>query len=422
MSLKAKSVRGAPLRLMQVVGARPQFVKLAPLCRAIEAANTNGAAIDSQVVHTGQHYDPAMSDVFFSELGIPAADLDLGIGSGSHGRQTGRMLEALETAILERRPDMVLTYGDTNSTLSATLAAVKLHVPVAHIEAGLRSFNRQMPEEVNRLAADHLSDLLFAPTPEAMRNLTNEGLSARARLVGDVMLDAIRSFTPVALERSRVLDRLGLAKGAYLVATLHRADNTEASRLGELLATLAAVGTPARPVVLPLHPRTAHVISDAGLVLPTGGGLRAVEPLGYLDMISLVSHAQIVLTDSGGLQKEAFFLGRPCITLRDETEWVETVAGGGNVVTGTDTRKIREAVATWDAKLGRGEPDFAAEMRQSFGDGAASEKILAQVIEFLQSRAISLKGRLGSLGNVRLVTIGPSKWATALRYHPDIRG
>ena len=387
MSPRSESVHGAPLRLMQVVGARPQFVKLAPLCRAIEAANTKGAAIESQIVHTGQHYDPAMSDVFFSELGIPAADLDLGIGSGTHGRQTGRMLEALETAILERRPDMVLTYGDTNSTLSATIAAVKLHVPVAHIEAGLRSFNRRMPEEVNRLAADHLSDLLFAPTPVAMRNLTNEGLTARARLVGDVMLDAIRAFTPIAQQRSRVLERLGLSKGGYLVATLHRADNTEASRLGELLATLAAVGTPTRPVVLPLHPRTAHVISDAGLVLPTGGGLRAVEPLGYLDMISLVSHAQIVLTDSGGLQKEAFFLGRPCITLRDETEWVETVSGGGNVVAGSDPREIRDAVAEWDAKLARSKPDFAAELRQSFGDGAASEKIVALVIEFLHGRA-----------------------------------
>ena len=389
MSPKAESDKGKPVVLMQVVGARPQFVKLAPLCRAIGAANAKGSTITSLVVHTGQHYDPAMSDVFFSELGIPMADLDLGVGSGSHGRQTGRMLEALETAMLEHRPDMVLTYGDTNSTLAATLAAVKLHVPVAHIEAGLRSFNRRMPEEANRLAADHLSDLLFAPTPEAMRNLANEGLSARARLVGDVMLDAIRSFAPVALERSRVLDHLGLAKGVYLVATLHRADNTEASRLGELLETLAAVGTPARPVILPLHPRTAHVIRDAGLALPTGGGLRAVEPLGYLDMISLVSHARIVLTDSGGLQKEAFFLGRPCITLRAETEWVETVTGGGNVVAGTDPRKILDAVAKWDAKLARTEPDFAAEMRQSFGDGAASEKIVALVIDFLQRRAIT---------------------------------
>ncbi len=289
--------------------------------------------------------------------------------------------------MLELRPDMVLTYGDTNSTLAATLAAVKLHLPVAHIEAGLRSFNRRMPEEANRLAADHLSDLLFAPTPESMRNLANEGLSERACLVGDVMLDAIRAFAPVALERSRVLERIGLAKGAYLVATLHRADNTEASRLGELLKALAAVGTRASPVILPLHPRTAHVIRNAGLVLPTGGGLRTVEPLGYLDMISLVSNARIVLTDSGGLQKEAFFLGRPCITLRDETEWVETVEEGGNLIAGTDPDRIRGAVAHWDSALARGAVDFRSGITRTFGDGLASRAIVDRTVDFLSQRA-----------------------------------
>ncbi len=228
---RSSDARNGPVRLMQVVGARPQFVKLAPVSRAIEAANAGGASIENVVVHTGQHYDPALSDVFFSELGIPEADLDLGVGSGSHGRQTARMLEGLEQAIQERRPDLVLTYGDTNSTLAATLAAAKLHVPVAHVEAGLRSFNRRMPEETNRLVADHLSELLFAPTPEAMRNLEREGLADRARQVGDVMLDALRAFAPVARERSRVLERLGLARGGYLVATLHRAENTEAARL-----------------------------------------------------------------------------------------------------------------------------------------------------------------------------------------------
>ncbi len=387
MSPKLESGSHAPVRLMQVVGARPQFVKLAPVCHAIEAANADGAQIESQIVHTGQHYDPAMSDIFFSELRIPKADLDLGVGSGSHGVQTARMLEALELAIIERSPRLVLTYGDTNSTLAATLAAAKLHVPVAHIEAGLRSFNRQMPEEVNRLVADHLSDLLFAPTPEAVCNLGNEGLAARTRLVGDVMLDAIREFAPVALEHSRVLERLELAPGGYLVATLHRADNTQASRLGALLVALAAVGAPERPVILPLHPRTAHVIRDAGLDLPTGAGLRVVDPLGYLDMISLVFHARIVLTDSGGLQKEAYFLGRPCVTLREETEWVETVAGGGNVVAGTDPRKIRDAVSAWDRKLKRGESDFAAGVQQAFGDGKASVKIVTQTLKFIRERA-----------------------------------
>ncbi len=241
MSSSADGTARVPLRLMQVVGARPQFVKLAPVCRAIAAANAGGASIENFVVHTGQHYDPAMSDVFFTELGIPQADLDLGVGSGSHGRQTARMLEGIEAAMLEREPDLVLTYGDTNSTLAATLAAAKLHLPLAHVEAGLRSFNRRMPEEANRLVADQLSDLLFAPTPEAMKNLANEGLGARARQVGDVMLDAIRAFAPVALERSRVLERLGLAPGAYLVATLHRAENTPAG------APRSAARRPRRP-------------------------------------------------------------------------------------------------------------------------------------------------------------------------------
>ena len=388
MSRSSDAAR-APVRLMQVVGARPQFVKLAPVSRAIEAANAAGASIESIVIHTGQHYDPALSDVFFSELGIPEADLDLGVGSGSHGRQTARMLEGLEQAMQDRRPDLVLTYGDTNSTLAATLAAAKLHVPVAHVEAGLRSFNRRMPEEANRLVADHLSDLLFAPTPEAMRNLEREGLADRARQVGDVMLDALRAFAPVARDRSRVLEQLGLARGGYLVATLHRAENTDAARLAALLATLATIGSPARPVILPMHPRTAHVIQDAGLSRPPGETLRAVPPLGYLDMIALVADARMVLTDSGGLQKEAFFLGRPCVTLREETEWVETVSGGGNVVAGTDDARIRAAVAAWDAALARGEPDFAAGIQSAFGDGAASAKIVAQILDFLRERTVA---------------------------------
>lgn len=382
MSPSSDAAAAPAFRLMQVVGARPQFVKLAPVSRAIAAANASGAGLANFVVHTGQHYDPAMSDVFFAELGIPEADLDLGIGSGSHGRQTARMLEALEAAMGERRPDLVLTYGDTNSTLAATLAAAKLHVPLAHVEAGLRSFNRRMPEEANRLVADHLSDLLFAPTPQAMRNLASEGLAARARQVGDVMLDALRAFAPVALERSRVLERLGLEAEAYLVATLHRAENTQAERLAPLLSALAAAGTEARPVILPLHPRTAQSMRDAGLVLPRGGGLRAIEPLGYLDMIALVARARVVLTDSGGLQKEAFFLGRPCVTLREETEWVETVEAGGNRVAGMEPRRILEAVAAWDAELARAVPDFTAGIGRSFGDGKAAERIVAALLAF----------------------------------------
>jgi UDP-N-acetylglucosamine 2-epimerase len=295
------------------------------------------------------------------------------------------MLEALEAAMVERRPAMVLTYGDTNSTLAATLAAAKLHVPVAHIEAGLRSFNRRMPEEANRLVADHLSDLLFAPTPEAMRNLAREALADRARQVGDVMLDAMRAFAPVALERSCVHDRLGVKPGEYLVATLHRAENTPAERLAPLLAALAEAGTPARPVIMPLHPRTANVVKDAGLALPAGPGLRAIEPLGYLDMVALVARARIVLTDSGGLQKEAFFLGRPCVTLREETEWRETVTGGGNIVAGTVASKIGDAVANWEARLARENLDFTAVISQAFGDGQASRRIVADVIAHVEA-------------------------------------
>jgi UDP-GlcNAc3NAcA epimerase len=371
---------------MQVVGARPQFVKLAPVCRAIESARGRGAAIESLIVHTGQHYDPSMSDIFFSELDLPQADVHLGVGSGSHGQQTGLMLEKLESAFIERRPDLVLTYGDTNSTLAATLAAAKLHIPLAHVEAGLRSFNRRMPEETNRIVADHLSELLFAPTPESMRNLANEGLGARAFQVGDVMLEAIRAYTPMALSKSRVLEKLGLQKGGYLVATLHRAENTSAERLHPLLDALDRIGTKSRPIVLPMHPRTAKSIKDAGIELPGGGGLRPIEPQGYLDMICLVANCRIVLTDSGGLQKEAFFLGRPCVTLREETEWVETAESGGNLVAGTDPGKIVDAIARWDVALAREEPDFSAAVRNAFGDGTASSQIVTKILDFLSSR------------------------------------
>lgn len=387
MSLKSEREKPSSVRLMQVVGARPQFVKLAPVCRAIGAANARGQRIESIVVHTGQHYDPGMSDVFFDELDIPQVDVHLGVGSGSHGLQTGRMLEQLEAVLNERRPHVVLTYGDTNSTLAATLAAAKLHLPVAHIEAGLRSFNRRMPEEVNRIVADHLSDLLFAPTPEAMQNLEKEGLGGRARQVGDVMLDAIRFHAVAARSRSRVLERLGLTKGSYLVATLHRAENTAANRLATLLAALARLAAADRPLVLPLHPRTANAIRESGMRFPDDVGLRVVAPLSYLDMIQLVGNARIVLTDSGGLQKEAFFLGRPCITLRNETEWVETVSGGGNIVAGTEIQEIIDATAHWDKQLATGEPDFSAAIVHAFGDGQASAKIVAQTMDYLANHA-----------------------------------
>lgn len=380
--------RGVPaaFRCVHVVGARPQFIKLAPVCRAIAAANGSGKRIESLIIHTGQHYDPAMSDVFFEELDIPRADIHLGVGSGSHGEQTGRMLEKLEIALKEQRPDIVLTYGDTNSTLAATLAAAKLRLPIAHVESGLRSFNRRMPEEINRVVADHLSDLLFAPTPQAMQNLEAEGLAARACLTGDVMLDSVRFHESLARTHSRVLETLGLAEGRYLLATVHRAENAEGARLAELLAALARIATSDQPVVFPVHPRTGKGIREAHPNLPMAEGLRLLEPLGYLDMIRLVAGARMVLTDSGGLQKEAFFLGRPCVTLRDETEWVETVTEGGNIIAGTAVQNIVNAVSRWDRILAKGKLDLSAAIARTFGAGDASAQIVARTEQFLASR------------------------------------
>ena len=320
---------------------------------------------------------------------MPHANVHLGIGSGPHGQQTGRMLEKIEIALNGHRPDIVLTYGDTNSTLAATLAAAKLQLPVAHVEAGLRSFNRRMPEEINRVVADHLADLLFAPTPEAVRNLEMEGLALRTILVGDVMLDAIRHHEAMAQARSRVLERLGLTAGGYLVATVHRAENTASGRLENLLDALGRIARTDRPVIFPVHPRTAKCIRDAQMRLPQAKGLRLLEPFGYLDMIQLVGGARIVLTDSGGLQKEAFFLGRPCITLRDETEWIETVTEGGNIVAGVEPQKIVDAVSRWDGILAQGDLDLSAAISRVFGTGDASAQIVSQTIKFLGSRAPS---------------------------------
>jgi UDP-N-acetylglucosamine 2-epimerase len=377
---------------MQVVGARPQFVKLAPVSRAIEAATAAGERIECLVVHTGQHYDPAMSDVFFEELRIAPADVHLGVGSGSHGQQTARMIEGLEAAFEEHRPDMVLTYGDTNSTLAASIAAAKLHLPLAHVEAGLRSFDRHMPEEVNRLVADHLSELLFAPTPAAMRNLDAEGLAARSQQVGDVMLDAVRFHESQARARSGVLQRLGLDAGRYLVATIHRAANTDGDALATLAGALADASRPDCPVVFPVHPRTAGRLRQSGIDLSCAQGLRAIEPLGYLDMIRLVADARIVLTDSGGLQKEAFFLGRPCITLREETEWVETTGAGANILAGADPARIRSALEYWNRAIDTRPPDFSELVARTFGDGNAAARIVSGVLEFLRCR----KGRISS--------------------------
>jgi UDP-GlcNAc3NAcA epimerase len=290
------------------------------------------------IVHTGQHYDDSMSNVFFEELEIPEPDFNLGIGSGSHGVQTGRMLIAIEEVLLEERPDVVLVYGDTNSTLAGALCASKLHIPLAHVEAGLRSFNREMPEEVNRVVADHLSDTLLCPSETGVNNLAGEGITKGVHLVGDLMMDALRHFSGIAKSKSHILDRVGVTAKDYFLATVHRAENTDdRERLANILAALSEIG---RKVVFPMHPRTKHRMAECGLTNALGDNVIVIDPLGYLDMINLEQNATAVLTDSGGVQKEAFWLKVPCITLRDETEWVETVASGWNTLTGANRGNI----------------------------------------------------------------------------------
>lgn len=342
------------MRVVSVVGARPQFVKAAAVSAVLRRSH------EEILVHTGQHYDYGMSDVFFEELGIPQPDHNLEVGSCGHGAQTGRMLERIEEVLATEKPDWVLVYGDTNSTLAGAVAAAKLHFPVAHVEAGLRSFNRAMPEELNRVLADHACDLLLCPSETAVTNLANEGIRNGVRLVGDVMYDALQSAVARARQTSGIMKKLGLEEGAFSLATVHRAENTdERARLAGILAGLGSLD---EPVLLPLHPRTRKAIQAARLV--PAPNIRLHEPLGYLDMSRLVEAARVVLTDSGGLQKEAYWLGTPCVTLRDETEWVETVASGWNVLAGSDTDAI--------ARAARRPPPSTPRPPLYDGDGGAS--------------------------------------------------
>lgn len=371
------------MRIVSIVGARPQFVKLAPVSRAMaDSTTTDGAVIEDVIVHTGQHYDAGMSDVFFDELEIPKPTVHLGVGSGSHGAQTAKMLASIEATLLEQDPDMVVIYGDTNSTLAGALAAAKLQLPIAHIEAGLRSFNRSMPEEINRIAADHVSDLLFAPTPTAMQNLREENLAARSVYSGDVMLDAVRFNVALAEERSDVLDKLALTNQEFAVATLHRASNTDIGSLINLLDTLNQIASENIPIVFPAHPRTVSILDKSESAWRPAEGLKMIEPVGYLDMLKLLGHAQLALTDSGGLQKEALFVGTPCVTLRDETEWPETIDAGGNVLAGTDPVRILQAVRRWlNEGSGPGEPASGAAAAMPFGDGNAAAAIVREILK-----------------------------------------
>lgn len=381
--LWALAFRHAPVgkivRIVSVVGARPQFVKLAPISRAIAARQADGQPLEHLVVHTGQHYDAAMSEVFFGELELPAPAVNLGVGSGSHAQQTAQMLTAIEDFLVAHSPDAVVVYGDTNSTLAGALASTKLWIPTAHVEAGLRSYNRRMPEELNRLAADHLCDLLLAPTRTAVGNLGREGLAKHTVLVGDVMLDAVLHNIELARHRSTIVDRLGLGGVEYAVATIHRASNTEPEMLARLLAGLRLVARQL-PVVLPLHPRTRAALDAAGMGAELSAGLRYVEPLPYLDMLRLVDAAAVVLTDSGGLQKESFILGRPCVTLRDETEWVETLEAGANSLAGTEPDRINAAVEAWRTR-GWGRADaLGGKARALYGAGMAAGRIVDQLV------------------------------------------
>ncbi|HNT33204.1 MAG: UDP-2,3-diacetamido-2,3-dideoxy-D-glucuronate 2-epimerase [Candidatus Aminicenantes bacterium ADurb.Bin147] len=368
------------MKIASIVGARPQFVKAAPVSRAIREAAAAGRDIAEILVHTGQHYDGNMSDIFFKELGIAAPDHHLGIGSASHGVQTGAMLAAVEQVLENERPDRVLIYGDTNSTLAGALAAAKLHIPAAHVEAGLRSYDRNMPEEINRVVADHLATLLFCPSRAAAANLRKEGIRAGVHVVGDVMAEALECAVAAAGRREREgrrkfgLGRLGLEEGGYALATIHRAENTDdPARLKNILDALAEVAR-RRPVIFPVHPRTRKRIAAAGWkpAVRAASGIRFIDPLGPLEMARLESGAAMILTDSGGVQKEACWLKVPCVTLRDRTEWGETVASGWNVLAGADKKRIIQAVREFK-RPARSSPRFG---RSSASAVPASRRIV----------------------------------------------
>ena len=369
------------MKLCTVVGARPQFVKAATLSRAIARHNAAraGVAIAEQIVHTGQHYDANMSDVFFEELGIPEPAYHLGVGSGLHGWQTGRMLEEIEKILLREKPDLMLVYGDTNSTLAGALAAAKLHVPIAHVEAGLRSFNRRMPEEVNRVMADHLSCLLFCPTDQSVANLAREGIHAGVANIGDIMFDSVLHYRAQIERNPRALRSLGLRPKAYYLATVHRAENTDSAE--NLHGIFAAFGRiqQRHPVIVALHPRTRQFLQTHQVGVPVG--VRLLDPLSYFEMIELELHARIILTDSGGVQKEAFFAATPCLTLREETEWVETTTSKANILCGASAERIVAALRQFEDGLVV--PDFAA---SPYGIGNAAEKIVDALLQFQAAR------------------------------------
>jgi len=350
------------MKIASIVGARPNFIKLSPVCKELKRCG-----LDNIIIHTGQHYNYEMDRVFFDEMGIPTPDYHLGIGSGSHGFQTGEMLKKVERALVAEKPDAVIVFGDTNSTLAGGLAAAKLHIKCAHIEAGLRSYDREMPEEINRVLVDHCSDLLLCPTRTAVENLAREGITKNVYLTGDVMADAQMDCQRIAENKSHILESLKLRPKEYFLVTVHRASNTDDR--GNLVAIIEALSA-LDDVVFPCHPRTEKYLKDFGLWDDLIGRINVIKPVGYLDMLLLEKNARKIITDSGGVQKEAYLLGVPCITLRDETEWVETVDDGWNVLVGSNQEKIVSAARSF-------EPGH--ERADVFGKGDASIKIVELV-------------------------------------------
>jgi len=385
MSNNKKSSLSPFFKIATIVGARPQFIKASSVSRAIQKFNKRERVIQEILIHTGQHYDYWMDRVFFEELGLPKPNYHLGVGSASHGRQTAMILERVERVLEKERPSVALVYGDTNSTLAGALSSAKLNIPVAHVEAGLRSHNRVMAEEINRILTDHLSTFLFCPTNQSVKNLKNEGITNTkdrfVKNVGDVMYDSILYYTKIAEKKSTIVKDLGFETKhesrvpSYYLATLHRAENTDdPKRLKSILKALNEIGRKT-PVVLPIHPRTKKMIKAFGLFSLTKS-LCLIEPVSYLDMLKLEKNAKLILTDSGGVQKEAYWFRVPCVTLREETEWVETIQSGWNILVGSKTDRIIEGVS----RMTNRRP--AVKTHNGFGKGRASEKILNFLLKF----------------------------------------
>lgn len=356
------------MKILTVIGARPQFIKAAPLCAELRKRH------EEILLHTGQHYDSNMSQIFFDELSIPAPDIHLGVGGGSHASQTSSMMMGIEDALKVEKPDMLLVYGDTNSTIAGALVASKLNLPIVHVEAGLRSFDRAMPEEVNRVVTDHLSSVLLAPSARAVANLAGEGIYQGVHDVGDIMADSVRLFTKRAQEQSTILDRLMLSPNDYVLGTIHRASNTDS--IENLVSIFKGLSSSDHKVVIPLHPRTKNVIQVNQI--PVGDNVRFVDPVGYLDMLQLVENSIGVITDSGGLQKEAYYIGVCCLTMRENTEWVETLGNGWNELVGTDTSKITSGLNGLSHAL-------RAERPVLYGDGYSAEKMIKAMEDFVCS-------------------------------------